>query len=663
MAKYLLENDQGQKFQVEAPDDEPLDSVVATFKQNFNKQLEVKEPFNPAETGGELSFGPIRTGIKTSPNVDKAFSGLGKYIEDTSRSIDQLRGNIDRKDIDQSREIDKPLSDTKMGQFGEVAGSIIAGLAPIVGPVKKVKEGASILSKLLRSDLSRYMAARGAVSGGSAGALESVGSEDTRVGNAVTSAALGGGLGLAAPIAAKTIVGLPKAVINTPRFVMKAPAAIKDTAQAAKRAVIDPIYNKDKIMQALLRQSIGDDPAEFERVLKSLEEVRAKTPGVNLTTAEITQNSGLAGIENYLQNVAPNTNKRLSTNNQAKMGSIADQLNSASAGLDDFIKARADATAPLYEKASSDIINITPGIAKVLMSPSGQEAIKTAKKLAGNEFDLGAFDQISKIINKAHSTKSKLSVDQRHAIAEKELSKLNLSGNRAITLKKAIDDLVTASKKYTSAIGQNEIMAQNNLRNLYEYELGNVSPSFREANDKFSNLSRDVNEAEILSEIRDKVIPAFSGDRPVSLNAGELAKLLRNETSRNQLAQKATGFNSVKYEDVVSPKSRKLLDSINHDLSRSLEAQKRGTGPNSQTAKMLKMGELIDNYVGQTPSAGKTIMNAILNKPGISSIKKSVYQTAEQNILNQLDELMASNPKAIADLLRGYEKRGIKDAL
>lgn len=133
---------------------------------------------DPSEGGGTLQFGPWDTGIKTSQGVDRVLSGAGKAFADAGRGIKQLTGNMSRADVDEAKRLDAPLMATTTGKAGNLLGTAAIAAPAAFIPGVNTYLGASVL-------------------GGAMGALQPVGTDDSRLLNI--------GLGAAGGAAGKRI--------------------------------------------------------------------------------------------------------------------------------------------------------------------------------------------------------------------------------------------------------------------------------------------------------------------------------------------------------------------------------------------------------------------------------------------------------------------------
>lgn len=129
---------------------------------------------NPSEymTGSskfQQKYGPLRG---TGSNLA---AGAGKAFYDIGRGVKQLTGNMSREEVDQTKELDSALMSTKAGIVGNIGGNVAAYTPTAFIPGANTYLGAGLI-------------------GAGSGALQPVGTNDSRLGNIAlgTGGALGG---------------------------------------------------------------------------------------------------------------------------------------------------------------------------------------------------------------------------------------------------------------------------------------------------------------------------------------------------------------------------------------------------------------------------------------------------------------------------------------
>ena len=98
-----------------------FDIVAKAYQQAKGAAPEAE---SPADVGGTLQFGPVDTGIKTPPWLERGLAGVGKAFADTGRGVGQAIGMVSREDVAAQRKLDAPLMDTTAGKVGNFAGNV-----------------------------------------------------------------------------------------------------------------------------------------------------------------------------------------------------------------------------------------------------------------------------------------------------------------------------------------------------------------------------------------------------------------------------------------------------------------------------------------------------------------------------------------------------------
>lgn len=263
--------------------------------------------------------------------LDKFRAGAGKAFYDVGRGVGQIFDVVDRKDIDEANARDKALIDTGAGMAGNIVGNI-AAYAPLA-----IVPGANTVGG-------------GAAIGALSGALQPVGVNDSRAGNAV----VGGAFGSVLP-------------------------ALGRVASTAKAAVVDPFTESglNRIAGGVLRRGASDADAAYANMLQNT----GKTPNFAPTVGQSSADSGLASMERAARAIDPQG-----------FGSIADQQRGALAGAvrgiggdtADDVLARTEAVEAFYDRAKSAKIPETEELKALLNRPAIRQAFKESEVNAAN---------------------------------------------------------------------------------------------------------------------------------------------------------------------------------------------------------------------------------------------------------------------------------------
>jgi hypothetical protein len=381
------------------PDDPSIKAKVANAR--FKRTAE------RGATGGDL----MQAGIDPTEGnnfFQNAAVGAGKAFYDVGRGAKQLvnqgldvvaprapsmsqlvtgedpsRAAADRRAFDQVKAQDTPLMNTGGGVLGNIAGNVGTTLAP--GGLLK---GASVVARgtqaapVLASMGSAALVPRtigGAAAGGAAyGALQPVGTNDSRVVNA----GVGGVAGAAIP------------------------AAVKGWQMA--KALAAPLHEggQNQIIGEALRRAAGGDGAAVAQRLQDASQpfvgpspagmpmrqtMGEIIPGSIPTVADVADNAGVAALQRTASAIDPTvTNeyaKRAALQNTARVDVLRNMAGTD--GARDMFGAARDATAEtLYAKAFKKGISekaaarVQPDIERLLTNPAIEDAIPIAKRLA-----------------------------------------------------------------------------------------------------------------------------------------------------------------------------------------------------------------------------------------------------------------------------------------
>jgi hypothetical protein len=226
-----------------------------------------------------------------------------------------------------------------------------------------------------------------------------------------------------------------------------------------------------------------------------------------------------------------------------------------------------------------------------------------------------------------------------------------IKGDDLINLKKGIDQAIKQAEPNSPL--QLELL---NLKSDYMNWLDNQGKGFLEANNKFAELSKPINQMEVGKLLSEKLIPATAEETPSTLNAAQLARALKN---KDMIAQKVTGIKGAKLNKVLTKQQLETILGINSDASRIAEMQKLGAGYGSPTARRLSATEFIgENFKQQAPVTSKVI--EILNNvpllnyatKGVGTAGSFISKQLNLKMTNELERMLASDPQKISNALK-----------
>jgi len=170
-------------------DPSPVPSIVPPG--GTNKEGGSGSAYDPSAGGSELQVGPFHTGIHTSQGVDRFLSGAGQSMVDTGKGIAQVFGQRTPEQVDEDRRINAPLDATGAGLAGNVAGGAATFALPGMGAAK-VLGAASKIPGLIGAGTKLASVIAPEVGGATIGAIEPVGTGQSRLRNAAIGAASAG---------------------------------------------------------------------------------------------------------------------------------------------------------------------------------------------------------------------------------------------------------------------------------------------------------------------------------------------------------------------------------------------------------------------------------------------------------------------------------------
>jgi len=161
-----------------------------------------------------------------------------------------------------------------------------------------------------------------------------------------------------------------------------------------KSKFIDPIADQNKIISSMLMSAVGKENAP--KVINAIENIKAQTPDVNLTTGQASGNAALNAIEDALS--AKNPSGAISQLNQKNRTVLADVLRNMS-GDEDSINmaklARSQIAAPLYKAEEQNLYTGGKEFENLLSRAKASGALTEAQKIAeirGTKFTLPMVD-------------------------------------------------------------------------------------------------------------------------------------------------------------------------------------------------------------------------------------------------------------------------------
>ncbi len=539
------------------------------------QERDTRERFDP--TNGMSQFEKTRAGFGKA--VADLGRGIGNIVTDAAPSAAKY-GFATRADTDEAKQLDAPLMD-RGGTTGNVLGNI-ATLAPAM-----MVPGANTI-------------AGGTAIGALTGALQPVGTNDSRTLHSVVGGVAGGAVPLAIQGGklAKAAFIDPFTDAGQQRIVGRAlsAAAGNDAAQAANnmRAAAEPFTGPSPFGQPA-RQMMGEI-----------------VPGSIPTAAQAANNAGIAALQRTASQTDPVVMNEFANianrQNAARVNSL--QNIAGDDGARAYFAADRDSVAnQLYGDAFKDSSDkLTPymkgQITQLLKRPSIDEASRVAQKLA---LERGEKPAAAGSLRALHDVKT------------------------------ALDD------KIADAVQRNaggEVKALMGTKDKLLDTMERMSPGYTEARQTYAAMSKPINQMDTAQLIADKSIHPLTGN----MQPNAFAKALMDGS-----AAKASGFKGATLENTMDSPSLNSLNAIKDDLASQVFAQNAGRGVGSDTVQKLAYS----NIIGQsglpsfiTSMAPSQVVGRLAGQGA-----NMLYSNANKDLSSRLAEALM-NPQTAADAMQ-----------
>jgi len=264
----------------QAGDVEAATTLARALRQALRpRDLRAENPaeYDPTSPGFQQRYGST----SAMGTGQRLAAGAGKFLFDLGRGVKQLTGNLSREEVDERKALDAPLMSTTSGKVGNIGGGLAFG-APLA----------------LIPGVNTYTGA--ALAGGAMGALQPVGTSDSR--------ALNVGLGAAGGAAGKFVGDRLAAALTRPRQTAgSASQAASQASATATPGVAETTTTVTGGAQATGRGggsvfgTVGDDPAAGLTASQRQIAERGKELGFRLTPGQATGSRALQQMEAKLE--------------------------------------------------------------------------------------------------------------------------------------------------------------------------------------------------------------------------------------------------------------------------------------------------------------------------------------------------------------------------
>jgi hypothetical protein len=343
--------------------------------------------------------------------------------------------------------------------------------------------------------------------------------------------------------------------------------------QGAK-GLIEPFTQagQERIAADVFRRS-ATDPAKAAQMAAQAREL---VPGSAPTLAQAAQDPGLAQLERSVLNnpeYAGSLQQRLGQQRMARLNAVQDVAGRGDY-YDDIAKGRALFAAEDYGNATKQGIDpkvaqaFMPQIQSLMERPSIQAAQKDAIRLA-----------------------------KENGVALDESAAGSLEG--LDWLKKALDNRISVAANPGSSIGKEDLRALVQTKSDLMSVMEQLSPAYKQANDAYGAMSRQVNSMDVARSLLDKLnkpgsqyMAAGTAREMGDAYSGALAKSFDS-------VKKATGMNK-DITQVMAPQDIGLLENVARDLGRKSFADNAGRAVGSNTAQNLASQNMLRRLLGPT---------------------------------------------------------------
>lgn len=321
----------------------------------------------------------------------------------------------------------------------------------------------------------------------------------------------------------------------------------------------------------------------------------SQVPGVVRTLTEETGDSGVAAIERQMRGYRPERFSPVDRANAANRVASIRRIAGEESDMADAIADRARVTGDLRDAAFAEADQIASQAAAYGASPGGN--VDSLRQ---------QFQQI------AASQGGRSAVRRTVDSVLQELDAAEGSAQGLYNVRKSINDLIegkAGSDKDFARAATSELMQ---MRNAVDAELANVAPSFEAYRASFQNLSRPINRMEIGREILERGSVSVP-DIDTGVRALTPAGMSRQTLDLDALAQRATGFDKARAEDILTPNDISAIRAVQDDLERQYfrsTASAPGGSPTEPRAEMAR--RLGSQLAGRIPGAN-LVMEPIRN--------------------------------------------------
>lgn len=506
-------------------------------------------------SGGQLfraglgsSFAATGQGLKQlALSAARNLTQTGYEDTDVSRAI----GSAEQAAMGQEaerRQLTAPLMDTGAGFAGNVTGNV----AQIVGPGVTLK-GAAMVPQLSR--LAPALEAgggallpttvRGSTASGAGFGAAQPRVEGESVGQNMAVGAGAGALG----------AGLPRVAQAVGRRVASVSPAISQGMQ--ERAAGEAL------------EQFAQDPAAMRAALANAP--RELVPGSMPTTAELTGDIGLGGLQRTLANT-PEFGNELAllreANNRARVAAVEGAFKGASKEA---------------EQAATALRNLE---ARQTLRPIGSISVGNAQPIATG---------VARLIEKNQSAPA---VREALEAVQAELPNLKTVQD-AHNLRQYIGQLMSGAieNKAGGKLAKKELMT---VQSLLDRQMREAFPDWGKFLRDYRAASKDIDQIKVGRNLLGRAMATEAEGGIPNLSAAQFSRAAGN---MDQTVQQSTRFRGARADTTLTPEQAKVVDQVRQDLQRFARTQERGRAVGSNTAQNIIAGGRVQDVVGPVGAA------------------------------------------------------------
>lgn len=512
--------------------------------------------------------------------TEKLLAGTGKAFVDLSRGVGQfipkgLPGHVSREDIEEARKMDAPLMNTTAGKVGNIGGNIAVSLPAAFIPGANTIAGAGLI-------------------GASMGAVQPSTSTDETIKNTL----FGGAAGTAIP-------------------------ALMTGGRVAK-SMVQPFYQggREKILGNALRSAAG---GQADTAATNLRNVQELVKGSAPTVGEAAGVPSLAATQRAAIAINPIATNQIAARRALQNDARLAAIEGVTPNKELAIQARNAASEPFYQAAKNKAVQITPELEELLKRNSMKSAMGRAESLANEQGQSAVFAG-------KPATQGLVVGENGLPLTSTPAQGAEMTGNSAHYLKMALDDMTNAAPS-TGIVG-NELRAIQGTKGEYLSALEKQLPEYGQARGAYAEMSKPVNQSDVLSEILRKATN-FRGD---------VTPAAFSRSATDKTVQSVTGMKNATLDSVLNQEQSGAVKNVLADLLRSDFANTAGRDVGSNTVQNLAYTNMLDkagvpNMVRNFAPAGA--VGNLAQRAG-----QMVYKDANERLSSELAEVMLDPKKA-----------------